>query len=64
MFLLRGCKLVAFAPNIYIVGLKGASAKSNGDFKRASDRGQENSVGVDLDHSAANFNSDNYHSFL
>ena len=64
MLLLRDCKKVAVAPNIYIVNFGGVSAKSNGDFKRASDRGQENCVGVDLDHSAANFNSDDYHNFL
>lgn len=64
MLLLRKCKKVAVAPNIYIANLGGVSAKSNGDFKRASGRGQKNSVGLDLDHSAANFNSDDYHNFL
>ena len=64
IFLLRICKHVAFARNIYIVDFRDVSAKSNEDFKRALDRGHCNSVRIGLDHSFANFGSDDYHKFL
>jgi hypothetical protein len=64
MCLLRSCKHLASAKNIYIVDLGGVSAKSNEEFKRASDRGHKNSVRIGLDHSFANFGSDDYHKFL
>ena len=64
MSLLRNCKHVASAQNVYIVDLRGVSAKSNEEFKRVSDRGHKNSVRIGLDHSFSNFGSDDYHKFL